>query len=142
MTSMTSLSNSIPGHSDILTAALFIALSIICGLTFLFTTRLDTRLSITCGYGDRLGAIAAIASLTFIDLAQRLLGSDGTVFLGLRAVSMALEPHVLALTLCVCMAGALITLFVFRLPPLAKAGSPKRITSHPHSHSTPTARGP
>jgi len=127
MASINSLSASIPGHSNTLSAALFIALSIICGLTFLFTTGLDPRLPIACGYGGRLGTIAAIASLTFIDFAQRLLGSDGTVFLGLRAVSMALEPHVLALALCVCMAGALITLFVFRLPPLAKAGSPKRI---------------
>jgi hypothetical protein len=128
MTSMTSLSNSIPGHFNTLTPALFIALSIICGLTFLFTTRLDTRLPIASGYGGRLGAIAAIASLIFIDLAQRLLGADGTVFLGLRAVPMAPELDVLALTLCVCMAGSLITLFVFRLPPLAKADSPKRIS--------------
>ena len=104
MASINSLSASIPGHSNTLSAALFIALSIICGLTFLFTTGLDPRLPIACGYGGRLGAIAAIASLTFIDFAQRPLGSNGTVSLGLRAVSMALEPHVLALTLCVCMA--------------------------------------
>jgi hypothetical protein len=70
----------------------------------------------------RSGAVTAVAFLV-ADLVPPL----AAVFLGLRALSMALEPHILALTLCVCMAGSLMTLFVVRLPPLAKAGSPKRI---------------
>jgi hypothetical protein len=61
MASINSLSASIPGHSNTLTAALFIALSIICGLTFLFTTRLDPRLPIACGYLTLLAVSLATA---------------------------------------------------------------------------------
>ena len=128
MTSVASLTNNIPSHSLTLTAGLFIALSIVCGLAFLVATKTDTRsvVPIASGYGGRWGTIAAIASFVFIDLAQRLLGSGGSVFLGIHTASIP-EPNVLALKLGACMVGTFVTFFVFRLPAVAEAGSPERI---------------
>jgi len=82
MTSVASLTNIAPTHSVTLTAALFVALSIVCGFAFLVATTVDTRsvVPIASGYGGRLGMIAAIASFVFIDLAQRLLGFHSTGF--------------------------------------------------------------
>ena len=76
MTSVASLTHITPSHSVTLTVGLFVALSIVCGFAFLVATRVDARsvVPIASGYGGRLGMIAAVASLFFIDLAQRLLG--------------------------------------------------------------------
>jgi hypothetical protein len=128
MTSVISLTNNTPGHSVTLTAGLFVALSIICGLAFLVATRVDARsvVPIASGYGGRLGMIAAIASFVFIDLAQRLLGFHSTVFPGIRTASIP-EPNVLALKLGACMAGTFVTFFIFRLAGVAEAGNPERI---------------
>src|SRR5215469_941096 len=127
MTSVASLTNN-TSHSVIVTVALFVALSIVCGLAFLVTTRVDARsvIPIASGYGGRLGMIAAIASFIFIDLAQRLLGFHSNVLPGIRTASIP-EPNVLALKLGVCMAGTFVTFFIFRLAGVAEAGSPERI---------------
>ena len=127
MTSVASLTNN-TSHSVIVTAGLFVALSIVCGLAFLAATRVDARsvVPIASGYGGRLGMIAAIASFFFIDLAQRLLGFHSTVFLGIRTASIP-EPNVLALKLGACMAGTCVTFFIFRLAAVAEAGNPERI---------------
>jgi hypothetical protein len=128
MTSVASLTNITPTHSVTLTAALFVALSIVCGFAFLVANRVDARsvVPIASGYGGRLGMIAAIASFVFIDLAQRLLGFHSTGFPGIRTASIP-EPNMLALKLGACMAGTFITSFVLRLAAVAEAGNPERI---------------
>src|SRR5215472_4509760 len=128
MTSVASLTNIAPSHSVTLTAALFVALSIVCGFAFLVATTVDTRsvVPIASGYGGRLGMIAAIASFVFIDLAQRLLGFHSTGFPGIRAASIP-EPSMLTLKLGACMAGTFVTFFIFRLTSVAEAGNPERI---------------
>jgi hypothetical protein len=128
MTSVTSLTNITLSHSNILTAGLFVALSIVCGFAFLVATRVDARsvIPIASGYGGRLGMIAAMASFVFIDLAQRLIGFHSTVLPGIRTASIP-EPNVLALKLGACMAGTFVTFFIFRLAAVAEAGSPERI---------------
>jgi hypothetical protein len=128
MTSVASLTDITPGHSVTFTVGLFVALSIVCGLAFLITTRVDARsvIPIASGYGGRLGMIAAMASFVFIDLAQRLLGAHSTLLPGIRAASIP-ETNMLALKLGACMAGTFVTFFIFRLAGVAEAGSPERI---------------
>jgi hypothetical protein len=81
MTSVLRLTDSASGRSATLAGALFISLSIVCGLAFFIVAKIDTRSGapIASGYGGRSGAIATVASLLFVELG-RLFGADVEFF--------------------------------------------------------------
>jgi len=111
MTPVLWLSAGASGHSPLLTGTLFVALSLVCGLTFFVVTRLDTRSvwPLGAGYGGRSGAIAAAASVLFVQ-AVGLLGVDAGRFHSIAPAAFGVEPW----AFLSCVAGISATLLVLR----------------------------
>jgi hypothetical protein len=116
------------GHSPILTGALFVSLSVVCGLAFFVVALLDVRRTapVGGGFGGRSGAIATVASFLFIQAAASL-GADADRFHGLGAGAFAVEPWAAAFGFAACLAGNVATLLALRQPRLRSAGMADRI---------------
>jgi hypothetical protein len=122
------LSENAAGHSIAVAGALSISLSIVCGLAFLVVSMLDARSArpIAFGYGGRLGAIAAVASFSFVQLLG-LFGADSSRFHGSWDDVVSVEPRVIILGFLACLLGMIGTSFVVRLQFAALAGVAVRI---------------
>jgi hypothetical protein len=122
MTSVLRLIDSASGRSPTLMGALFISLSIVCGLAFFIAAKIDTRSGapIASGYGGRSGAIATVASLLFVELGW-LLGADAEFFHDTRADMFGAEPKSAALACFACIVGLFATLYVLRRQRVASA---------------------
>ena len=106
--------------------AMFILLSIVCGLAFWVVAKIDTRsgrrLAGSCG--GRSGATAAAASFLFVELAP-LFGAHGAI---VPATGMSdVAPMSAALTCAACMIGMFATLIVLRRPSVGSAEPADRI---------------
>jgi hypothetical protein len=128
MTSVLWLSDSASGRSATLAGALFISLSIVCGVAFFIVAKIDTRSGapIAFGYGGRSGAIATVASFLFVELGQRF-GADARFFHDTRADTFGVEPRSAALACFACIVGIFATLFVLRRQRVASARIADRI---------------
>ena len=127
MTSVLWLSEGSPERSVILVSALFILLSIVCGLAFWIVAEIDTRAGrrIAAGYGGRSGAIAAAASFLFVELAP-LFGADNARFQAHPADMFDLDPRLAALCCAACLIGMVATMLVLRRQSVATAGTADR----------------
>ena len=127
MTSVLWLGEDLPERSVVLVSALFILLSIVCGLAFWLVAVIDGRAGrrLAGGYGGRSGAIAAAASFVFVELAP-LFGADGARFRAARVEMFDLDPRLAALTCGACLIGTYATLLVLRRPGVATAGTADR----------------
>jgi hypothetical protein len=127
MTPVLWLSAGASGHSALLTGALFVSLSVLCGLAFFVVAHLDVRRTapVGGGFGGRSGAIATVASFLFIQAAG-LLGADAGRFHGIGAGAFAVEPWA-ALGFAACLAGNVATLLALRQTRLRSAGMADRI---------------
>lgn len=107
--------------------ALFISLSIVCGLIFGVVAKVDARSGsrLALGYGGRSGAIATVASLLFVELAPRF-GVDDRIFRAVPADVLDLEPSSAALTWAACTIGTFATLLVLRRARVASAETADR----------------
>ncbi|MGJ5206010.1 hypothetical protein [Bradyrhizobium sp. HKCCYLR20261] len=102
-------------------------LSIFCGLLFCLLTAVEVqrRIVLLQGYGGRLGVLAAIGSLLFVTLGPWLAGHGES--LRLAHLNQFDQEFVGALAiLAACVAGTFLTIFVQRLPQVARAGRADR----------------
>ena len=115
MTSVLWLSGSGSGHPVALVGALFVSLSIVCGLAFgavaIFDNYSGRRLA--HGYGGRSGAIATVACVLFVELAF-LCGADDRLFRAARADLADVNLGSLAPLIAACLAGTTVSLLVLR----------------------------
>jgi hypothetical protein len=127
MTSVLWLSEDVPEHSVLLVSALFILLSVACGLAFGIVAAIDIRAGrrIAGGYGGRSGAIAAVASFVFVELAP-LFGADNARFRAPRIDMLDLDPRWAALSFSACLIGTVATLLALRRQSVATAASADR----------------
>jgi hypothetical protein len=127
MTSVLWLSAHLPERSVMLVSALFILLSIVCGLAFWIVAEIDARAGrrIAGGYGGRSGAIAAAASFAFVELAP-LFGADNARFQAHRVDLFDLDPRLAALGCAACLIGMVATMLVLRRQSVATAGTADR----------------
>jgi hypothetical protein len=127
MTSVLWLSEGSPERSVLAVSALFILLSIVCGLAFWIVAEIDIRAGrrIAGGYGGRSGAIAAAASFIFVELAP-LFGADNARFQAHPADMFDLEPRTAALSFAACLIGMAATMLVLRRQSAATAGTADR----------------
>jgi hypothetical protein len=127
MTPIVWLGDGAPGHWAMLTGLLFISLSAVCGLAFFAVAKLDIRSAAPfgSGYGGRLGAIATMASLLFIEL----VGPFGDIgrFNEIRASASGVESWPAPLGFFACLGGILGTMFTLRQRRAAAAGVATRI---------------
>jgi hypothetical protein len=109
-------------HTVVVTCALFLSLSVVCGLAFFVVALLDARsaVPIGSGYGGRSGAIATVASFLFVQLVG-LLGADAGHLLG-RAGAIGLEPRAAAIGFLACLGGIVATSLAMRHRLAASAG--------------------
>jgi hypothetical protein len=102
-------------HPILSAGALFISLSIVCGLAFsagaVFKVRSGHRLA--NGYGGRSGAIATVACVLFVQLAV-LCGADSGLFHAPRADLTDFDLGSLAAIVAACLAGTTVNLLVLR----------------------------
>lgn len=113
MTSVHWPSGIVSNHPTMSAVALFISLSIVCGLAFSAGAVFDIRSArLTNGYGGRSGAIATIASVLFVQMAA-LCGADGIVHAA-RADLAELNLGSLVTIVAACLAGATVSLLVLR----------------------------
>ena len=102
-------------HPTLLAGALFISLSIVCGLAFsadaVFNARSSDRF--TDGYGGRSGAIATVACVFFVQLAV-LCGADDGFFHAARADLTDFNLGSLATLIAACLSGTTVSLLVLR----------------------------
>jgi hypothetical protein len=127
MTSVLWLSEGSPERSVLVVSALFILLSIVCGLAFWIVAEIDIRAGrrIAGGYGGRSGAIAAAASFIFVELAP-LFGADNARFQAHPVDMFDLEPRLAALSFAACLIGMAATMLVLRRQSVATAGTADR----------------
>jgi hypothetical protein len=127
MTSVRWLTEDLPERSVMLVSALFILLSIVCGLAFWIVAEIDTRAGrrIAGGYGGRSGAIAAAASFVFVELVP-LFGADNARFRAHRVDMFDLDPRLAALSCAACLIGMYATMLVLRRQSVATAGTADR----------------
>jgi hypothetical protein len=128
MTRIVWLGDGTVGHLPILTILLFISLSIICGLAFSVAARFDIR-SVTpfgAGYGGRLGAIAAVASFLFVELAGRS-GADVSRFHQIPAGAFSAQSWAAPFGFLACLGGILGTIFALRQRGATVGGAATRI---------------
>ena len=109
------------GHAAIHMGLLFVSLSTVCGLAFSIVARLDSRSAVPfgSGYGGRLGAIAAAASLLFVSLTGPS-GADAGHFHDTLAGVGGTELW--AARVLACLGGAMGTMFALRQPRTVAAG--------------------
>lgn len=102
-------------HPFMLAGALFISLSIVCGLAFGASAAFDVRSGhrFTHGYGGRSGAIATVACVFFVQLAV-LCGADDGLFHAARADLTDFNLGSLAALVAACLTGTTVSLLVLR----------------------------
>ena len=102
-------------HPIVLAGALFISLSIVCGLAFSAVAVFDNYSGrrLAHGYGGRSGAIATGACVLFVELAS-LCGADGRLFRAARADLADVSLGSLAPLVAACLAGTAVSLLVLR----------------------------
>jgi len=115
MTSVLWLSGIGSDHPIVLAGALFISLSIVCGLAFSAVAVFDNYSGrrLAHGYGGRSGAIATGACVLFVELAS-LCGADGRLFRAARADLADVSLGSLAPLVAACLAGTAVSLLVLR----------------------------
>ena len=122
MTSVLWLSGIGSDHPVVLVGALFVSLSIVCGLAFsavaIFDNYSGRRLA--HGYGGRSGAIATVACVLFVELAS-LCGADDRLFRAARADLADVNLGSLAPLIAACLAGTTVSLLVLRRERVAAA---------------------
>ncbi len=122
MTSVLWLSGIGSDHPIVLAGALFISLSIVCGLAFsavaVFDAYSDRRFA--NGYGGRSGAIATVACVFFVQLAI-LCGADDRLFHAARADLTDVNLGSLAPIIAACLTGTMVSLLVLRRERVAAA---------------------
>jgi hypothetical protein len=122
MTSVLWLSGIGSDHPVALVGALFVSLSIVCGLAFgavaIFDNYSGRRLA--HGYGGRSGAIATVACVLFVELAS-LCGADDRLFRAARADLADVNLGSLAPLIAACLAGTTVSLLVLRRERVAAA---------------------
>jgi hypothetical protein len=128
MTPVLRLIEGAPHHSAAMAFALFVSLSVVCGLVFFVVALLDARSAtpIACGYGGRSGAIATVGSFLFVQLVG-LLGADAGHLLSGRATAIGLEPRAAVVGFLSCLGGIVATSLVMRHRFAASAGAAVRI---------------
>ena len=122
MTSVLWLSGIGSDHPIVLAGALFISLSIVCGLAFSAVAVFDAYSGrrFTNGYGGRSGAIATVACVFFVQLAI-LCGADDRLFHAARADLADLNLGSLAPIIAACLTGTMVSLLVLRRERVAAA---------------------
>jgi hypothetical protein len=102
-------------HPIVLAGALFISLSIVCGLAFSAVAVFDNYSGrrLAHGYGGRSGAIATGACVLFVELAS-LCGADGRLYRAARADLADVSLGSLAPLVAACLAGTAVSLLVLR----------------------------
>ena len=128
MTPILGLIDNTPGGLVMSASALFILLSIVCGLAFCAVAEIDTRSGrrLAGSYGGRSGAIAAVASFLFVESAA-LFGADGALFRVAQADMSDVDPMSAAVTCAACMIGMFATLIVLRRRSVASSDPADRI---------------
>ena len=121
MTSVLWLSGIGSDHPMVLAGALFISLSIVCGLAFSAVAVSDAYSGrrFANGYGGRSGAIATVACVFFVQLAA-LCGADDRLF---HAAADLADVNLgsLAPIIAACLTGAMVSLLVLRRERVAAA---------------------
>jgi hypothetical protein len=121
MTSVLWLSGIGSDHPIVLAGALFISLSIVCGLAFSAVAVFDAYSGrrFANGYGGRSGAIATVACVFFVQLAV-LCGADDRLF---HAAADLADVNLgsLAPIIAACLTGAMVSLLVLRRERVAAA---------------------
>src|ERR1700726_4676567 len=122
MTSVLWLSGIGSDHPVVLVGALFISLSIACGLAFSAVAILDNYSGrrFAVGYGGRSGAIATVACVFFVELAS-LCGADDRLFRAARADLADVNLGSLAPIIAACLTGTMVSLLVLRRERVAAA---------------------
>ena len=122
MTSVLWLSGIGSDHPVVLVGALFISLSIVCGLAFsavaVFDNSSGRRFAV--GYGGRSGAIATVACVFFVELAS-LCGADDRLFRAAGADLADVNLGSLAPLIAACLTGTMVSLLVLRRERVAAA---------------------
>jgi hypothetical protein len=123
MTSVLWLSGTGSDHPVVLISALFILLSVVCGLAFSAVAVFDNHSSrrLAFGYGGRSGAIATVACVFFVEVAS-LCGADDGLFRAAGADLADGNPGSFAPIIAACLAGTVVTLLVLRRERVAAAG--------------------
>jgi hypothetical protein len=116
------------GGSVMSPSALFILLSIVCGLVFCAVAEMDRRSGrrLAGGCGGRSGAIAAAAAFLFVELAV-LFGADGALVRVTQADMSEVDAMSTALACAASMIGTFATLIVLRQRSVASAEPVDRI---------------
>ena len=109
-------------HPIVLATALFISLSIVCGLVFSAVAVFDAYSGrrFTNGYGGRSGAIATVACVFFVQLAA-LCGAEDGLFRAARADLADINLAALAPLAAACLTGTMASLLVLRRERVAAA---------------------
>jgi hypothetical protein len=122
MTSVLWLSGTGSDHPVVLIGALFISLSVVCGLAFSAVAVFDNHSSrrFAFGYGGRSGAIATVACVFFVEVAS-LCGADDRLFRAAGADLADANLGSFAPIIAGCLAGTVMTLLVLRRERVAAA---------------------
>jgi hypothetical protein len=122
MTSFLWLSGSGSDHPAVLVSAMFISLSVVCGLAFSAVAVFDdySGRRFAFGYGARSGAIATVACVLFVELAS-LCGADASLFRAAAADLADVNLGALAPIIAACLAGTIVNLLVLRRERVAAA---------------------
>ncbi len=107
--------NGIGSDPVMLAGALFVSLSIVCGLAFGAGAVFDVRSGhrFTSGYGGRSGVIATVACVLFVHLAV-FFGADDGLFHAPRTDLTDFNLGSLATIVAACLAGTTVSLLVLR----------------------------
>ena len=126
MTPLLWFSNNAPDPSFLHLSLLFTSLAMASGVAFCIVAAIDTRTArpLASGYGGRCGAIAAVASFAFVELAS-LAGADDTLFRSARADVLDVSPT--ALTFVACLVGTFAVLLPLRGQGMTSAKTADRI---------------
>jgi hypothetical protein len=110
-------------HPIVLAGALFISLSIVCGLAFSAVAVFDAYSGrrFTNGYGGRSGAIATVACVFFVQLAALCGAEEGRLVRAARADLADINLAALAPIAAACLTGTVVSLLVLRRERVAAA---------------------
>jgi hypothetical protein len=115
-----------PDPSLLHLSMLLTSLALASGVVFCIVAAIDTRIArpLASGYGGRCGAIAAVASFSFVELAS-LAGADDTLFRSAHADVLDASPT--ALTFVACLVGTFAVLLPLRGQGMTSAKTADRI---------------
>jgi hypothetical protein len=121
MTPVLWLSDTGLDHPVVLISALFISLSVVCGLAFSAVAGFDNYSGrrFAFGYGGRSGAIATVACVLFVEVAS--CGADDRLFRAADADLADVRLGSFALIIVACLAGIVATLLVLHRERVAAA---------------------